>query len=146
MAQSILSRFNLHISKQRIQDVQEDLSEKRQKLEQQSTKVTGRLRDASLTTIYGLGATTLSRAAELSDKVPVVRSGATGLRQKAENLQQAGDAVQRPPIADYDELNVKQVAEALEGLSVYDLEKVKRYEKANKDRVTVMREVDRLVN
>ncbi len=146
MAQSILSNLNINLSKQRLEEVQQSLADKREQLKQQSTKVTGRLRDASLTTIYGLGATTLSRAAEVSTKVPVVRSGAEGLREKSAQLQQAGDAVQRPPIANYDELNVKQVGEALEGLSVYDLEKVKRYEKANKDRVTVLRQVDRLVD
>lgn len=154
MAQSILSRFNL--SKERLEDFQTELLHKgedvcgqgarlRNELEQRSTKVAGRLRDASLTKIYDLGAATLSRAAEWSDRVPVVSEGAGELRERAEALQTAREDVKRPPIDDYDDLNVKQVAEALDGLSVYELEKVRRYEEANKDRVTVLRDVERRV-
>lgn len=49
----------------------------------------------------------------------------------------------RPPIADYDDLNVKQVSAALEGLSRVDLLRVRGYETAHKDRVTVTRAVDK---
>lgn len=140
MTQSLFSKLNL--SKERLQDLQKDLEARRDNLEARSNKAVGRLRDASLTTIYEFGANTLDRAAELSDRVPVVRGGAEGLRKRAESLKDAGEAVQKPPIEDYDELNVKQVADALDGLSAYELEKVRRYEEAHKNRVTVLRDVE----
>lgn len=132
MAQSLLSRLNL--SKERISELQNGLFLKGEGA-----------RDASLSAIYGLGASTLTRAAELSDRVPLVQGSSEGLRQKAEALQDAGKAVQRPPIDEYDQLNVQQVNDALEGLSEYELEKVRRYEESNKNRVTVLREVERLL-
>ena len=132
MAQSLLSRLNL--SKERLTELQSGLFLKGEGA-----------RDASLSAIYGLGASTLTRAAELSDRVPLVQGSSEGLRQKAEALQDAGKAVQRPPIDEYDQLNVQQVNDALEGLSEYELEKVRRYEESNKNRVTVLREVERLL-
>ncbi|MFP4596717.1 MAG: hypothetical protein ACOC9W_02885 [Persicimonas sp.] len=155
MAQSLFNKFNL--SKESLTELQQDLLHKgadvrersvrlRDELEERSTEVTGRLRDASLTKLYGVGATTLSRAAELADKVPSLRDSANELRQKAEAAQEASEAVQRPPIANYDELNVGEVSEALDGLSAYDLEKVRRYETAHKNRVTVLRDVEQRLN
>ncbi len=154
MAQSILSRFNG--ARERLETFQDDLvhrrddvcdrgAELRRQIEQRSTTAAGRLRDASLTTIYEFGASTLSTAAELTGKVPVVGSGAEGLRERAEALQSASRDVQRPPIDDYDDLNVRQVSEALDGLTVYELAKVREYEEANKDRVTVLRDVKRRI-
>lgn len=125
MTQSPLSRLNL--SKQRLEE----------------------LRDASLTRLYEAGATTLSSAADwldktpLAKKVPFAKESAGQLRETAKAAEQAGKAVNLPPIADYDELNVKQVNEALEGLTAYELEKVRAYETAHKNRVTVLREVER---
>ncbi len=132
MAQSLLSRLNL--SKERLTELQNGLFLKGEGA-----------RDASLSAIYGLGASTLTTAADLSERVPLVQGSSEGLRQKAEALQDAGKAVQRPPINEYDELNVQQVNQALEGLSEYELEKVRRYEESNKNRVTVLREVERLL-
>ena len=45
------------------------------------------------------------------------------------------------PIVGYDDLNVKQVAERLDGMSSEGLEKVREYEVATKNRETVLREV-----
>ena len=140
MPQSLLSKLNL--SKERLEELQRGLATKRVELEQRSSTTAGRLRDASLTTIYEFGANTLDRAAELSEGVPVVRSGVEGLRKSAESLKEASVAVQRPPIEGYDELNVKEVGQALEGLSAYELEKVRRYEEANKNRVTLLRDLE----
>ena len=137
MAQSTLSKLNL--SKQRLNQLQESLQEKGEEVRQESA----RLRDVSLTRLYEAGANTLSKAAQWLDKLPGAQDGAEQLREAAQASEQAGAAVQRPPIADYDELNVRQVEDALEGLSAYELEKVRRYEEANKDRVTVYRAIDR---
>lgn len=162
MRDSILSRFDF--SEERIDELREQLEQKREKLEQKgqqarsrteevledvqtrSNMIAGRLRDSSLSTGYEVGANTLSRAAQLLDDVPGVAKGAEGLRERARDLEEAGKAVERPPIDDYDELNVQQVNDALEELTPWQLEKVRRYEQANKDRVTILREVDRLLD
>ena len=154
MTPSLLSR--LKNSRQRLESLQEDLMEGkdnmreqsarlRHRFEERSSDVAGRMRDASLTTIYEFGATTFTRAAELGDKAPMVKEGAVRLRQTAEALEEAREAVSRPAIADYDNLNVKEVAQALDGLSNYELEKVRRYEAANKDRVTVLRDIEQRI-
>lgn len=141
-------------SKERLARWREDLVEKgeevrtrsedlRAQLERDSSRAVGRLRDASLTQFFDAGASTLTTAAELLEKVPFAHKEADQLRERAEAVREAREAVQRPPIDDYDELNVDQVRQALDGLSAYELEKVRRYEAANKDRVTVLREVER---
>ena len=52
-------------------------------------------------------------------------------------------AVQQPAIADYDELNVKQIVAELDGLTKYDLLKAKVYEEGNKNRKTVLDAVEK---
>ena len=49
------------------------------------------------------------------------------------------------PIANYDELNVAEVTEKLDGLSVEDLRKVRAYEKGNKNRDTLVEQIDRKI-
>ncbi len=120
----------------------------RERLEEisQRSQITGeRVRDFSLSRAYGLGAVALSGIADVGERVPLMGERAGGLRERAASWQKAGQAVVGPPIADYDDLNVKQVSEALEGLNEYELEKVRRYEVANKDRVTVLRAIDSLL-
>jgi hypothetical protein len=50
-----------------------------------------------------------------------------------------------PPLEDYDSLNVEQISNRLEGLSVEELEQLRRYEAANKDRSTLRRRIDDLI-
>jgi hypothetical protein len=45
------------------------------------------------------------------------------------------------PIEGYDEMNVGEVSERLDGLSVDELKKVRKYEKDNKDRGTLRKEM-----
>src|SRR5829696_4801599 len=52
----------------------------------------------------------------------------------------AGD--EELPIEDYDSLNVKQISERLEGLSDEEVEQLRRYEAANKNRSTLLRRLD----
>lgn len=155
MKRSIFSQ--LELSDERLTQLQDQLEQKSKQarnrteevvedLQHRSTKVAGRLRDTSVTTGCELGANTLSKAAELLDEVPGMKKSADGLRQQAECLEETGKAVERPPIDDYNELNVSEVNDQLDDLSVYQLEKVRRYEADNKDRVTILREIDRLLS
>jgi hypothetical protein len=54
-------------------------------------------------------------------------------------------AAQGPPLEGYDSLNVEQISDRLEGLSVEELEQLRRYEAANKDRSTLRRRIDNLI-
>ncbi|MCB9760878.1 MAG: hypothetical protein H6739_13655 [Alphaproteobacteria bacterium] len=85
----------------------------------------------------------LTRAEDLlarSKDVPVV----SRVLPRAERLvHERLEATTRPPIRDYDDLNVKKVGQAVEGLDRVELLRVRRYEVAHKNRVTVLRAVDR---
>ena len=66
-------------------------------------------------------------------------------------LDQAQDQAQRAeaiatkgfPIAGYDEMNVAEITERLGELTVEQLQKVKHYEERNKNRSTLIEEIDR---
>ena len=47
------------------------------------------------------------------------------------------------PISGYDELNAEEVGSSLENLSAQELSEVREYEKANKNRETVIGQIDR---
>jgi hypothetical protein len=47
------------------------------------------------------------------------------------------------PIRDYDELNVAEVSRRIEGLSLRELRQVRDYEKNNKNRETLVQQLDR---
>ena len=70
---------------------------------------------------------------ELTDKAAAVGAA------MADGIEQ----VTRLPIADYDGLNVRKISDAVRALDLVELERVARYERANKDRVTVARAIDR---
>lgn len=53
------------------------------------------------------------------------------------------DAFTHPPIAEYDQLNVKEIGQAVYELAYVDLLRVRRWEETHKNRVTVMRAVER---
>ena len=77
----------------------------------------------------------------------VSRSGA-GSRQEVPQTEsttpkqsrRAGD--EELPIEDYDSLNVKQISERLAELSDEEVEQLRRYEAANKNRSTLLRRLD----
>jgi|GEM_PF-3444187 len=146
-------RSKLNISKQRLSELQDTLAAKgeqagalgaqvRKELERRSVLAAGRVRDRSLDRIYEAGASGLTSAADLLDRVAGDRPEAEQLRQRAAASAQARAALQHPPIENYDALTVAEVGEALEGLSVYELDKVRRYEVAHKGRVTLLRDID----
>ena len=47
--------------------------------------------------------------------------------------------------ADYEELTVDEISERLDGLSVQQLEQVREYEKQNKNRETLIEQIDRKI-
>jgi hypothetical protein len=49
------------------------------------------------------------------------------------------------PIAGYDEMNVAEISERLEGLSADELNRVREYEKRNKGRDTLIGQIDRKI-
>jgi hypothetical protein len=52
-------------------------------------------------------------------------------------------AAGQPPIDGYDEMNVDEITEQLEGLSEAELMRVRNYEQGNKNRETLIAEIDR---
>ncbi len=55
----------------------------------------------------------------------------------------AESAAGQPPFADYDDMNVEEITEQLDGLSEAELSRVRNYEQGNKNRGTLIAEVDR---
>ncbi len=55
----------------------------------------------------------------------------------------AETATGRPPIAGYDEMNVEEVTGQLDGLSEAQLRRVRNYEQGNKNRETLIAQIDR---
>ena len=49
----------------------------------------------------------------------------------------------RPPFSDYDEMNVEEITEQLDSLSEAELRRTRNYEQANKNRQTLIAEMDR---
>ena len=79
----------------------------------------------------------------------VTTSGAGRSRQEEEEPQAESTAPEQShagdeelPIEDYDSLNIKQISERLEGLSDEEVERLRRYEAANKTRSTLLRRLD----
>jgi hypothetical protein len=52
-------------------------------------------------------------------------------------------AAGRPPFSDYDEMNVDEITEQLDGLSEAELRRVRNYEQGNKNRETLIAQIDR---
>ena len=150
---------------ERRQRLQENLTQRRELLVQKTTDLrsdierrrdltVGRLRTQSLDRLYDLGALTFTNVADLiarlQDMTPIriglLDQGADELRSRAEGFTSARQALQHPAIENYDALNVASVNGALAALNAYDLDVVYKYEMANKNRVTVLREIERLLN
>src|ERR671913_236927 len=69
-------------------------------------------------------------------------TGAVGAT--VEGAEQAAEAAVFP-IEGYDEMNVEEVSERLEGLSVEELQLVRDYEELNKKRQTLLEQMDRKI-
>ena len=96
--------------------------------------------------LFTLGADSLTRAHDLLEAVPAPLETVTRPLQGL--LDDRLDQVNRAPVEGYEDMNVRQVDEAVRGLGAVALERVGRHERANKNRKTVFRaltrELDRL--
>src|SRR5215203_866602 len=63
-----------------------------------------------------------------------------------DGLQMAQKATSEVPIEGYDEMNVSEVAQQLDNLSADELQRVRDYERRNKDRETVLGQIDQRIN
>ena len=76
--------------------------------------------------------------------VPASRAG-----ESAQIAQESAQIVQRAasevPIEGYDELNVEEVVARLEGLSGEEVGRVREYERRNKNRETLVEQIDRKI-
>lgn len=125
----------------RLGKMQRDLTRQRQLL-------VGKLYDESLDALYTRANSALTVASQMLERAPDVAPVTAGVgRLDAVQLRIASrqNRLHAPPIAQYDDLNVKQVNEALDSLGAHDILKVERYERDHKNRVTVLREVERLM-
>ncbi len=66
--------------------------------------------------------------------------GAQIAQESAQIVQRAASEV---PIEGYDELNVEEIAARLEGLSDEEVGRVREYERRNKNRATLLEQIDR---
>ena len=57
--------------------------------------------------------------------------------------ESADIAAGRPPFSDYDEMNVEEITEQLDSLSEAELRRTRNYEQGNKNRQTLLTEMDR---
>jgi hypothetical protein len=90
--------------------------------------------------------------------IEVGQQGVESANQSAQQGARGGEQVARAgalaaqrvatgvPIEDYDNLNVGEIVEQLDGLSADELQKVRAYEKQNKDRDTLLEQIDRRIN
>lgn len=78
-------------------------------------------------------------------RAPAAEEGGEQAPTATQEEEQAPVATQEEeqglPIEDYDELNVNQVSEKLDGLSSEELEQVRAYEEDTKNRETVLRDI-----
>jgi len=75
------------------------------------------------------------------------RTTQEGARAGEQSVQEGARAAQRAtagmPIEGYDELNVREVTQQLDSLSAEELQRVRDYEKQNKNRETLLQQIDR---
>jgi hypothetical protein len=86
---------------------------------------------------------------------PLQRQGMRLAETVANSTQKAAETVTKGteeiaetvtfPIAGYDEMNVAEISERLEGLSADELNRVREYEKRNKGRDTLIGQIDRKI-
>lgn len=117
-------------------------------LSQRQAIALGAARDQSVALVYTNASRALGGASQILGAAPSlapISRGQERLDGCSRHWQRQHDALFAPPVSEYDELNVKQVNAAIAELDVYSLVKTRDYEAANKNRVTVLREIDRLL-
>lgn len=119
------------------------LDELRRGVTHRTEELGGRLRDQALGTLLQVGSAALGGIAKGAQSLPGLAGPSSKLTARASALEDARLALAKPSIPGYDELNVRQVQDAIEKLDRWELLKVKAYEEANKARKTVIAAVDR---
>lgn len=130
----------LHV---RLNESRERLDMARQFVTQRAEELAHRTRDEALHGLLKTTSAALTGLARLTAALPGARSLSPTFAARASALQEASTELARPPIPRYDELNVKQVQEALDGLSRWEVAKVRSYELQHKARKTVLAACDR---
>jgi chromosome segregation ATPase len=151
MVADILENLKEEIShvRERLEDMPERLKDAPDKLQSRGQQVGRRLRerlnelvDEGEERAWELEKRALEAAGgliERASEVPVV----SGVAPRVEGaLQGRLGKITSPPIAEYDELNVKAIRAALGELDRLELIKVARYEEAHKGRKTVLRDIE----
>jgi len=134
MAATLTDR--LDVSREKLDGLRRDVTHRTEELG-------GRARDAAMGAILRAGATALDGIARSAKTLPGTKSVSSRLAARASALEDARTALSTPSIPGYDELNVRQVQDALEKLDRWELLKVRAYEESNKARKTVIAAVDR---
>lgn len=151
MATSLLDRFDLSTLTELPERAQRELEQRttdaKRKLEDSQARALGQLRDSSRQLAFRVASSSLQTASSLLERAPVKPAPVTRSKERLERCAafwgERERLVDAPSLEGYDELNVKQVNAALDSLDVYQLEKLRAYEAANKNRVTILREVER---
>jgi hypothetical protein len=81
----------------------------------------------------------------VSDVVDIAASTTRATTDSAADAtrETADIAAGRPPFPDYDEMNVEEITEQLDSLSEAELRRTRNYEQGNKNRQTLIAEMDR---
>ena len=101
--------------------------------------------------LQGLGKDWMSAYSSMPFFNPVGFWG-EGVQTTTRNVERMTDATREAmqevmfPIVGYDEMNVSEVTDKLEGLSVEELKRVRDHERRNKNRETVLERVDQRIN
>lgn len=90
--------------------------------------------------LWSLQAGTLERAHDVLNRAPERLEPVVKPLQKV--VDERLEVVVSPPIGAFDDLNAKDVRDAVRGLDLLGLERVERYEKAHKNRKTVLDAVE----
>ena len=69
-------------------------------------------------------------------------AGATAGAAAEATRETADIAAGRPPFSDYDEMNVEEITEQLDSLSEAELRRTRNYEQVNKNRATLIEQID----
>lgn len=140
----------LETSRARLAEVQHDLTDRLDALRRTAVRkaqlVAGESRARGLGAVYAATATALDAAATAAKTLPGASGFAQTLETRAQEATARGAELTQPPIANYDELNVKEVCAQLDELDAWQLTQVKRYEEAHKQRKTVLGAVGRLLD
>ncbi len=133
-------------SRERIDEMRQTVTRRAEKLSRDAQTFVGRTKDTAVGTLLKTAAVSLETVAGLGRALPPTRPLADRLTSRASALDRARGALGKPTINGYDDMNVKQVGDALDRLPVWEVAKVRAYEEANKNRKTVLAACDRILD